>query len=390
MWVEKNGRTWRIRDNVGGRRVDIGAGYPTKTSAKAAMVQLQSDAIRGDALVPRGGRMLFVQWVDDWWPAYASTLKPSAAYSEGSRVRIHIRPMLGHLELDEITGFTVQQWLALLAAGSEGRKPIAPKTIRNVHGLLHKILQAAVVERLIRSNPCASSRLPRRVHHEMRFLTAPEIERLLNSIPEHWRPIVLLLVSTGLRWGEAAGLKVGRLDLLAGRLTVLETLHELPTGEVVFTSPKSERSRRTVTFPRSVAAELAALVVDKDRNDLVFTAPLGGPPRTRNFRRTWLTATKAAGVSGLRVHDLRHTHAALLISAGRPLTAISRRLGHASISVTSDLYGHLLPEVDEGIITAIENVIDFRGQVGESDRIEADATRRTRNESAGQTVSRPS
>ena len=366
MWIEKNGPVFRIRDLVHGKKTTLATGYRTKTAARAAMVQLQSDAVRGDALVPRGGRMLFVTWLDAWWPSYASTLKPSAAHSEGSRVRIHIRPMLGHLELDEITGFTVQQWLAQLSAGGAGRRPLAPKTVRNVHGLLHKILQAAVVERLIRSNPCTSSRLPRRTHHEMRFLTGPDIERLLAALPEHWRPMVLLLVATGLRWGEAAGLKVGRLDVLGCRLTVEETLHELPTGEVVFTSPKSERSRRTVTFPKSVALELAPLVVGKERDALVFTAPMGGPARTRNFRRNWLTATKAAGVAGLRVHDLRHTHAAMLISAAQPLTAIQRRLGHSSISVTSDLYGHLMPEVDAGIITAIESVIDFRGVVGES------------------------
>ena len=364
MWIEKNGPAYRIRDTINGKKMTLATGYPTKSAARAAMVQMQADAVRGEALVPRGGRVLLVQWVDLWWPSYVSTLKPSAAHSEGSRVRMHIRPLLGHLELDDITGFTVQQWLALLAAGGPGRRPLSPKTIRNVHGLLHKILQAAVVERLIRSNPCASSKLPRRTHYEMRFLTPPEVERVLAELPEHWRPMVLLLVTTGLRWGEAAGLKVGRLDLLGCRLTVLETLHELPTGEVVFTSPKSERSRRTVTFPKSVALDLAPLVVGKGRDELVFSAPMGGPPRTRNFRRVWLTATAAAGVPGLRVHDLRHTHAAVLISAGRPLTAIQRRLGHSSIAVTSDLYGHLMPEVDEGIIAAVENMIDFRGNLG--------------------------
>lgn len=384
MWVEKNGRSFRIRDLINGTKTTLAQGYRTKTEARAAMVQLQADRVRGEALRPRGGQMLLSQWVDMWWPSYAATLKPSAAHSESSRVKTHVRPLLGHLELDDISGFTVQQWLARLAEGGPGRRPLAAKTIRNTHGTLHKILNAAVAERLIRLNPCTSSRLPRRVYREMRFISGPEVERLLNALPEHWRPMVLLLVTTGLRWGEAAGLKVGRLDLLGCKLTVEETLHELPTGEVVFTSPKSERSRRTVTFPKSVALDLSPLVVGKERDSLVFTAPMGGPARTRNFRRVWLSATKAAGLSGLRVHDLRHSHAAVLISAGRPLTAIQRRLGHSSISVTSDLYGHLLPEVDEGIIAAIEGMINFRGNLGESVPEQAGAGRSMTEKPAGQ------
>lgn len=384
MWIEKNGPVYRIRDLINGKKVTLATGYPTKAAAKAAMVQLQADAIRGESLVPRGGRMPLADWIDAWWPAYASTLKPSAAHSEGSRLRIHIRPMLGHLALEEITAATVQQWVAMLADGTSGRRPLSPKTIRNVHGLLHKVLQAAVVERLIRTNPCAATRLPRRVHREMRFLTPPEVERLLVATPDHWRPLVLLLVATGLRWGEAAGLKAGRLDLLGCRLTVLETLHELPDGSVVFTSPKSERSRRTVTFPQSVAAELAGLVVGKGAEDLVFTAPMGGPVRTRNFRRGWVRWTAEAGLEGLRIHDLRHSHAAALISAGVPLTAIQRRLGHSSITVTSDLYGHLMPEVDAGILVAVEGMIDFRGNLGEPSADQPRSTEMNGDKLAGQ------
>src|SRR5690606_39678910 len=93
---------------------------------------------------------------------------------------------------------------------------------------------------------------------------------------------------------------------------------------------------------------LAPLVAGKGRDDLVFTAVKGGPVRYRVFRSTWVKACAAAGLEGLRIHDLRHTHAAWLISAGVPLTAIQRRLGHASLAVTSDLYGHLMPAVDEG------------------------------------------
>lgn len=366
MWIEKNGTTWRIRDVANGRKSTLESGFPTKTSAKARMTALRADQLRGDFIDPRAGRMTLSAWIDAWWPTYEINLKPTARLSESSRVRIHIRPLLGHLALDEIDGLVIQRWLAQLVSGVPEpgrpgkwrRRPIAPKTARNVHGILHRILAAAVAQRLIRSNPCVGTRLPKVPHKEMRFLTEQEIARLIAAIPAHWRPLVLLLVTTGLRWGEATGLAVKHVDVLGGKVTVLRSMHELATtGEIVFTEPKTEHGRRTVAFPKSVGLALAGQVAGKGRDELVFTAPKGGPVRTRNFRRGWVVWTAKAGLSGLRIHDLRHTLAATLISAGVPLTAVQRMLGHSSIAVTSDLYGHLLPAVDAGILSAVESAI---------------------------------
>lgn len=365
MWVEKNGPTYRIRDLVLGKKVDLATGYTTKTAAKNAMALLRADDLRGEALVPRGGETTLNEWLDAWLPAYEVSLRATSLHSEFSRIDNHIRPLLGHLPLEDIDTLVAQRWIGQLLKGqgparkgtTRARKPLAPKTTLNCHGLLYKIMQAAVVAKLIRTNPCEDTKLPKKVHKEMRFLTDPEIVRLVAALPAHWRPLVLLLVATGLRWGEAVGLKVKNVDLLAKvpKLMVLEQMQELAsTGEIVFAEPKTEKSRRTVTFTLKVALALTALVVDKGREAVVFTAPMGGYVRTRNFRRTWKKATAAAGLDGLRIHDLRHTHAGMLISADRSLTAVQRRLGHSSIAITSDLYGHLREEVDEGILGAVE------------------------------------
>jgi len=374
MWAEKHGKTWRIRDRIAGEVVTVQSGYASKTAAKTAIVTAQADRMRGDALVPRGGRVLLADWIDAWLPTYEGGLKPSSAQSEPARVRNHILPLLGRYALEELEQpLVVQRWLADLTAGrgpmaeavagkrrrQAERRKLSPKTVRNVHAILHKILAAAVAHKLIRSNPCliTAKSLPERVHHEMRFLTEPEIGRLLAAVPKHWRPLVLLLVGTGLRWGEAVGLRVGRVDLLAKppRLTVLQAMHELSgTGEIIYTTPKTAASRRTVTFTVQIAMTLTPLWSGRDRAELLFTASQGGPVRIRNFRRGWVQWTRAAGLAGLRIHDLRHTHAAILISDGVPLTGVQRRVGHSSIAVTSDLYGHLMPAVDEGILTAID------------------------------------
>lgn len=362
MWVEKNGPTYRVRDLVGGKKVTIKAGLPTKTSANKVKTLLEADAARGDALVPRGGQMLLGDWIGMWWPVYKPSLKPSSLQSAERINRRYIRPLLGHLALDDVDALTDQWWVSQLLSGFPGQNPLAPKTVLNAHGQLHKIMKEAVAQRLIRHNPCEGTKLPKVVPYEMRFLTEPEAERLLAATPDHWRPLIAVLLGTGLRWGEAIGLKVKAVDLFQRRVTVLEQLQELAdTAELIWVSPKSRESRRTVPLPAYAVDALVPLVSGRERDHVVFSAVQGGLVRYRVFWRTWSKITKEAGLEGLRIHDLRHTHAAWLISADVSLTAVQRRLGHASISVTSDRYGHLLPAVDEKIIAALDAALPVLG-----------------------------
>lgn len=372
MWAEKHGNEWRIRDRVAGKIVTLAAGYPTKTAARDGIILLKGEQVRGEALVPRGGAITVGEWIDLWWPTYEVNLKPSSRTSSAGLLRRYIRPMLGAHTLDDLAGnpLVIKRWVSdLLAGRTQTRRPLAPKTVHNAHGQLHRLMADAVVQRLIRSNPCEHTGLPEISRDEMRFLTEQEAERLISAVPERWRPLILLMLFTGLRWGEAIGLRVGRMDVLTRRLMVVETLQELAgTGEMVFVSPKSKQSRRTVTFPVRIAAELAELVGMRGRDALVFTAVQGGPVRYRQFRRRiWVPSCQRAGLDGLRLHDLRHTHAAWLISAGVPMLAVSRRLGHASITITMDRYGHLLPEVDGSIVGALDGALDkieFGSNVG--------------------------
>lgn len=380
MWIEKNGPTWRIRDIVDGKKVTLETGWPNKTSVKMRLTTLKADQMRGDFIDPRAGKLTVTDWVALWWPGHATGLKPTSVQSEGSRVRMHIVPLLGHLTLDEVDNLAIQAWITKLLVGMPdlsrpgkwARRPLSAKTVRSCHGLLHSLMSAAVRARKIRVNPCVDTKLPELVHREMRFLTEPEAGRLLAAVPEHWQPLVLLLVSTGLRWGEAVGLQLKQLDVLGGKLTVVRAMHEMSDGSLIFGTPKTARGRRTVTFTPKVAEALAPLVVGKDRDDLVFQTPTGKPVRARNFRRGWLEWTAAAGLGGLRIHDLRHTQAAWLISANVALSAISRRLGHGSIAVTDGLYGHLLPQVEVGILAAVADALEHIDLTAVAAEVEAE------------------
>jgi integrase len=372
MWVEKNGPTFRIRDLVHGSKVTVQSGFPTKTAAKKVMTVLEGEQIQGTYVDPRGGRMLLSEFAAIWWPTHAVSLQPTSVKSEGGRLRNHILPLLGDYKLAEMDRMVVTGWVAELLAGDEDeeREPLAEKTIRNVHGVLYSLMQAAVDGHLIRSNPCYRTGLPKVPHKEMRFLDEAETARLVTATPAYWRPLVVTLLATGIRWSEVAGLRVKVVDVLGRTLRVEETLHEISPGQPLVEGPtKTPQSRRTVTYPPSVAGVLVPLVSMRDRDARVFLGEDGEPLRYGRWWRLWVKITAAAGLVGLRTHDLRHTHAAHLISDGVPLTGVQRRLGHSSITVTSDMYGHLLPVVDEKIDAAVENLlskVDFAAIVGES------------------------
>lgn len=394
MWVEKNGPTWRIRDLVRGRKVNVKSGLPTKTAAKKVMTVLEGEQITGTYVDPRGGRIAVAEWAATWWPIKMTSLEPGSVKSEGARLRNHILPLLGDYQLDEIDSLTVKGWVVELLAGDEDndRKPLAEKTIRNCHGVLYSLMQAAVDQRLIRSNPCYRTGLPKVKFKEQRYLDEAEIGRLVAVMPPHWQPMVVLLVATGLRWSEMAGLKVKRVDVLARTLRVEETLHELAGGRpLVVGPPKTEHSRRTVTFPPEVAQLLVPLVSMRHRDAYVFRMPDGSELRYRKFwKSVWLRATVAADLEGLRIHDLRHTHASHLISDNIPLTGVQRRFGHSSITVTSDMYGHLLPVVNENItVSASKSLskVDFRGILGETSDQQRGPEGKPEEERAGQRAS---
>ncbi|MCA1710722.1 MAG: site-specific integrase [Actinobacteria bacterium] len=166
--------------------------------------------------------------------------------------------------------------------------------------------------------------------------------------------MLLTAAGTGMRWGELAGLRVDRLDLLRRRLHVTQTLVDV-RGQLSFGEPKSAQSRRFISLPPTLVTALATHL-EGHRSELVFTSENGDPLRRSNFyHRMWRPTCAAAGlVPSPRFHDLRHSHVAMLIAAGVPMKAIQHRLGHGSIVMTMDAYGHLLPDIDEKLLEGLE------------------------------------
>jgi integrase len=246
------------------------------------------------------------------------------------------------------------------------RACVASATVRTNYGVLRAVLSAAVDAELIARSPCRAIRLENTRRGEPRHISAEELHELADAMPVEYRAMVYVAGVLGLRWSEVAGQRVGRVDFLRRSLTVAETLTEVE-GQPRFDEPKTRASRRTITVPPVVLSELSQHLTRRGRpgpDELVFVAPDGGPLRASNFRqRVWSPALRRAGLDGLHFHHLRHSAAALMIEAGAHIETIKRRLGHSSIRVTSDVYGSLLPSVDEEVAS------DLDGLLGGSSRV---------------------
>lgn len=345
-WVEKldSGRFRAVYRSPEGQR--FSKTFDRKSLAKTWLAAADADQARGQWVDPRGGAMLFSVWAERWLAA--RTVRPSTMASDQARYENHLRPAFGAVPLKDITPLRVRSFTAELGTRR------APGTVRHIHAMLSTMLSDAVEEGLLLTNPCRRSALPRAARYEAVFLSPEQLVLLLAAVEPAYRCLVLTAAGTGMRWGELAGLRRSRVDLLRRRLEIDQTLVDI-NGALSFGEPKTRGSRRTLSLPEPVVRALSEHFVGHT-TDLVFTSPEGDPIRRANFyHRIWRPAVVASGIlPAPRFHDLRHTHVALLIAASVPIKAIQERLGHASIVMTMDRYGHLLDVVDSELLAALD------------------------------------
>jgi integrase len=225
-------------------------------------------------------------------------------------------------------------------------KTYSRKSLQNQRGLLSGVVARAVRKGYLAENIARGMPLPAGTHDgarsEMRILTADEFAEVEEKVPEHYRTLVRTLYATGLRWGEVVSLEVR--DWRKPNLHVRQALKWSPDNKRVVGPPKTASGARTIAVTAELHAELDALAKDRPGDALLFTAPRGGALLHRTFwSRVWLPAVSHLSPRP-RIHDLRHSHASLLLARGIPIHVVSRRLGHSNIQVTVNTYGHLLPD----------------------------------------------
>jgi len=281
------------------------------------------------------------------WISTQGHLKPSTLATYDSILSKHVLPRWGSTPLARVAHEDVVAWVSDLIASD-----LSAATVRYVHRVFSLLLDLAVRSARIPRNPAAGIRLPKVATAEKRFLSHQEVNALAQAAGDY-RTAVLLLSYCGLRWGELAGLKVGRVDLMRRRLSVVEAVSEV-RGTLIWGTPKSHQVR-SVPIPRFLVDDLALVMAGKAPGDVVFTTRRGAVLRNLNFRRdVFDAAATAAGLEGLTPHELRHTAASLAVSAGANVKAVQRMLGHASAAMTLDVYSGLFDDDLDGVAERLD------------------------------------
>jgi integrase len=326
---------WRARYRTPDRRSAEKAGFTAKRAAINYGTEVESSKLRGEYVRPADGNITIGD-LGPGWLARQSHLKPSSLRPLQIAWRIHVEPRWGRVRLSDIRYTEAQQWIAELSA-----KRGASVVIRT-YGILAAILDDAVKDRRLSSNPVRGIPMPRKMRKPHTYLTHLQVFELAKAAGGN-RALILTLAYTGIRWGEAAGLRVKDLDLLRRQATISQNAVNVG-GQLIVGTPKSHRAR-TVPVAAVLVEHLARQCEGKDRDDLVFPAPKGGHLKAPNGTRGWFEKARIhAGLPRLTPHDLRHTAASLAVSSGAQVKVIQRMLGHASAAMTLDVYADLFTD----------------------------------------------
>lgn len=282
--------------------------------------------------------------------ASLTNLTPYTLQVYERQVRLHISPTLGHLPVDQVTRDDVAEWVMHMRD-----KGLSPKTITNVHGLMSSIFSTAVLRNWCAANPCSGARLPKvsKRDDKRQFLSHGEFALLLSKVDPHFRPFIMLLAGTGLRFSEATALTSADFQDAGGGeylVTVSKAWKEDRAKGRYVGDPKSDAAHRVVQMDATTAHAVAPLVGAARASEPVFMMKRGGALTTQQFRRkVWLPAVEAAQAAGLRKsprpHDLRHTFASWQLTAGAvSMDELAKIMGHESSKTTYSVYYHLMPD----------------------------------------------
>ncbi|HEY5472589.1 MAG TPA: tyrosine-type recombinase/integrase, partial [Candidatus Limnocylindrales bacterium] len=344
------------------RRRETKAGFATQKECQAAMNKLLVAVEQHSYAAPTKASVR-EYLVKEWLPAVKSTIRPSTYNSYVQHVECHVAPHIGSVKLQKLSGSQVNALYAKLAetGRKDGKSGLSPMTIHHVHACLHKACKDAVRWGHISRNPLDAADPPRKKgdgSKEMQTWSKEQLRAFLEAMAgERLYALWHTIAMTGMRRGEAIGLRWSDVDLENARLSVRRALIPI-NREVVVSEPKTAKGRRVVALdPGTVEVlkgQAARQLDEQDAQDdawvetgLVFAQENGAALDPESVSRYFRQAVKQSLLPQIRLHDLRHTHATLALQAGIHPKVVSERLGHATISITLDTYSHAIPAMQE-------------------------------------------
>jgi integrase/predicted RNA-binding Zn-ribbon protein involved in translation (DUF1610 family) len=381
LWIER--RPQESCPKCGGtlketeeRRRAIKGGFATQKECQAAMNKLLVAVEEHNYSAPTKASVKDYL-TKEWLPAVKSTIRPTTYNSYVQHVECHIVPHNGSVKLQKLSGSQVNALYAKLAetGRKDGKTGLSTMTIHHVHACLHKACKDAVRWGHISRNPLDAADPPRKKGDgtkEMKTWTKEQLKAFLDSVAgDRLSPLWHTIAMTGMRRGEALGLRWSDVDLENARLSVRRALVPV-SREVVVSEPKTVKGRRVIALDPGTVEVLKAQAARQldEQNDwdaawvetgLVFMQENGAALDPESVTRYFRQAVKRSLLPSIRLHDLRHTHATLALQAGIHPKVVSERLGHATVSITLDTYSHAIPAMQEEAAALIAGLV-FAGE----------------------------
>ena len=336
--------SFRFRDYHGKQKERTG--FATKRAAETGLRDVLGKVDRGTYREPK--RIGFEDFAERWLGTIEDAVKPATLVSYQGSVRNHLVPYFGQAQLSKITREHVDTFMAdkLAAKNGKGKRQWSPKTLANVLMVLKRLLGAGVDWDYLAVNPAERVKPPRGEGIERDAFSWQEIERVLAVAGDPWALIFRMAALTTMRRGELLGLRWSDVELDAGRLFVRQSY-----GQYGFGSPKSRAGRRMIPLTPDFVRELRRykLASVPNAHGLVFVSQAGTPLDPDNVTRAWDRSVRKAGLRHLSFHSLRHSAVSFLIEHERlNPKQLQTVVGHSSIQLTYDTYGHLMPDSFDG------------------------------------------
>ncbi|MCC7130131.1 MAG: hypothetical protein B6D39_04800 [Anaerolineae bacterium UTCFX2] len=353
----KNG-TWRAQICLEGQRLS----YTARTKLECQDWIKKTIRQIDQGMTFASTTVIFGDFLKIWLGSTKSSLCQRSWEHYDQLIRTYVLPHLGSVKIKDLQPDQIQRLYNHLLSSEVGIH-----TVIKIHAVIHNALEQAVKTGLANRNPADAVIPPREPVKEMMVLDDSQASRLLVAAQRsRMEALLYLAVTTGMRQMEILGVKWSDLDWIKKTLKVER---QLIRGEgVQFSQPKTRYSRRTIVLGKTTL-EVIGRHYDRQNeirkkagegwteNGLIFTTANGNPIHFRNLMRDFKNLLQAAGLPMIRFHDLRHTAASLMLNNGVPVIVVSRRLGHARPSITLDVYGHLIPGMQEEAARLMDELI---------------------------------
>jgi integrase len=351
VYRRKDGRVVGEYEDANGRKRYITSTRKTKQEMKAAVRKALEDRDKGIAYDSEN--LTVEKYLDRWLEAIRDNVRPGTFKPYEAIVRLHVKPTLGRTKLDKLNAMQLEKlYRQKLDAGLSARR------VRYIHVTIRKALKDAVRLQLLSRNVADAAIPPRPVKSEIEPLTQDQMRSLLDAARgDKLEALYVLAITTGMRQGELLGLQWKDIDFESGTLRVSRSVYD-----GVISPPKTNAGQRTIRLSKLAKAALRKHRVESAKqriSEWVFPNARGTTIGHQNLHnRSWKPLLKRAGLPhSVRFHDLRHSCISLLLARGVPIKVVSEMAGHADVSITLSVYGHVLPDMQSTAADGIDEAL---------------------------------